>query len=366
MATKIQFKYGQFSHDAGLGLSVETPGLVVFNGKLQEIYVDGQTFGMSDASVQELLNRVTTLEQFREAMRVTEHAQAEITIDTDNHSSKLLIAHIGQGQGNEGENDGKIYSTQNFAVKIDGEYNDGEEDASKINPLATKWTVTEAVDKLREEILGTIDPEELEKTLDTIKEIQDVLLNGAYTIEHVTTDPDTGEQKIDILHTEKIITKDPDTGDVTSIEYTNGEEEPDKVVYATEDPETGEVTYTPDYQNLKQTAPIENLVASVEVKENKENQFVEATREDANVTIGVKYGTFKTGHGNVMDETSTAFVDGIATVADVQKYIEERMTWVSYEVSANSVASSINGTPGDTVTIGNSSNMPESLIIKGE
>lgn len=366
MATKIQFKYGQFEHNVGLGLSVSTPGLVVFNGKLQEIYVDGQTFGMSDASVQELLNRVTTLEQFREAMRVTEHAQAEITIDTDNHSSKLLIAHIGQGQGNEGENDGKIYSTQNFAVKIDGEYNDGEEDASKINPLATKWTVTEAVDKLREEILGTIDPEELEKTLDTIKEIQDVLLNGAYTIEHVTTDPDTGEQKIDILHTEKIITKDPDTGDVTSIEYTNGEEEPDKVVYATEDPETGEVTYTPDYQNLKQTAPIENLVASVEVKENKENQFVEATREDANVTIGVKYGTFKTGHGNVMDETSTAFVDGIATVADVQKYIEERMTWVSYEVSADSVARSINGTPGDTVTIGNSSNMPESLIIKGE
>lgn len=368
MATKIQFKYGQFEHNVGLGLSVSTPGLVVFNGKLQEIYVDGQTFGMSDASVQKLLNRVTTLEQFREAMRVTEHPQAEITIDTDNHSSKLLIAHIGQGRGNEGENDGKIYSTKNFAVKIDGEYNDGEEDASKINPLATKWTVTEAVDKLRKEILGTIDPEELDKTLDTIKEIQDVLLNGAYTIEHVTErDPETGEPKeIDIVQAKEVVTKDPDTGEITSIEYTNGEDGEGKVVYATKDPETREITYTQDYQNLKETAPIENLVAKVEVKENKDNQFVEATREDANVTIGVKYGTFKTGHGNVMDETSTAFVDGIATVADVQKYIEERMTWVSYEVSADSVTSSINNTPGDTVTIGNSSNMPESLIIKGE
>lgn len=359
MATKIQFKYGQFSHDAGLGLSVATPGLVVFNGKLQEIYVDGQTFGMSDASVQELLNRVDTLEQFREAMRVTEYAQAEITVDTENETSELLIANIGQGKGNEGENDGKIYKGENFVIKIDGAYSDN----GVINPLATVRTVQ----KVKEEILGTIDPEELEKTLDTIKEIQDVLLNGAYTIEHVTgTDPETGEPIVEVIHTEKIVTKDPDTGDITSIEYTNGEEEPDKVVYATENPETGEVTYTQDYQNLKQTAPIENLVASVEVKENKDNQFVEATREDANVTIGVKYGTFKTGHGNVMDETSTAFVDGLATVADVQKYIEERMTWVSYEVSSESVASSINNTPGDNVTIGNSSSIPDSLIIKGE
>lgn len=124
--------------------------------------------------------------------------------------------------------------------------------------------------------------------------------------------------------------------------------------------------YEEGYSDLEQVAPINSLVANVGVEENKDNKFVIANRDEANVTIGVKYGTFKTDHGNVMDETSTAFVDGIATVADVQKYIEERMTWVSYEVSADSVASSINGTPGDTVTIENSSNMPESLIIKGE
>lgn len=365
MPTKIQFKYGQFTHDIGRQMSIDTPGLVVFNGSLQEIYVDGQTFGFSDAGLQELLRRVSTLEEFREAMRVTEYAQAEITVDTENETSELLIANIGQGKGNAGENDGKIYKGENFVVKIDGAYSDN----GVINPLATVRTVQ----KVKEEILGTIDPEELEKTLDTIKEIQDVLLNGAYTIEHVTDrDPETGDPtKVEIIHTEKIITKDPETGDITSIEYTNGEEEPDKVVYATEDltkPEDDpeRIQYAEDYQNLKQTAPIENLVASVEVNPNKDNGFVEATREDANVTIGVKYGTFKTGHGNVMDETSTAFVDGIATVADVQKYIEERMTWVSYEVSADSVANSINDTPGDTVTIGNSSNMPESLIIKGE
>lgn len=369
MATKIQFKYGQFTHDIGNQMSIDTPGLVVFNGALQEIYVDGQTFGMSDASVQELLNRVTTLEQFREAMRVGVRPQAEIAVHVEQGQpsySELLIANIGQGQGEEGKNDGKIYTTDNFSVKIDGEYNDGKEDASKINPLATKWTVTEAVDKLREEILGTIDPDELEKTLDTIKEIQDLLLNGSYTIEHTYEDPDTHETVTKTIPTERVVTTDPDTGEIVSIEYTNGGEGDEKVVYATEDPTTGEITYETGYDNIKQVAPIDSLVADIAIEENKENQFVEATREDANVTIGVKYGTFKTGHGNVMDETSTAFVDGIATVADVQKYIEERMTWVSYEVSSESVASSINSTQGDTVTIGNSSNMPESLIIKGE
>jgi hypothetical protein len=361
MATKIQFKYGQFTHEIGCQMSIDTPGLVVFNGACQEIYVDGQTFGFSDAGLQELLRRVSTLEDFREAMRVTEYAQAEITVDIENETSELLIANIGQGKGDAGENDGKIYKGENFVVKIDGAYSDN----GVINPLATVRTVQ----KVKEEILGTIDPEELEKTLDTIKEIQDVLLNGAYTIEHVTErDPETGDPtKVETIHTEKVITKDPETGEITSIEYTNGEEEPDKVVYATEDltkPEDDpeRIQYTEDYQNLKQTAPIENLVAKVEVKENKDNQFVEATREDADVTIGVKYGTFKTGHGNVMDETSTAFVDGIATVADVQKYIEERLTWVSYEVSSQSVAENINK-QGDNVTIGNNSNVPDSLII---
>ena len=357
MATKIQFKYGQFEQAKGRQMSIETPGLVVFNGRFQEIYVDGQTFGFSEAGLQELLRRVDTLEEFREAMRVAEYAQAEITVDTENETSELLIANIGQGKGNAGENDGKIYKgDNNFVVKIDGVYSDN----GVINPLATVRTVQ----KVKEEILGTIDPEELEKTLDTIKEIQDVLLNGAYTIEHVTgRDPETGEPTdIDILQAKEVVTKDPDTGEITSIEYTNGEDGEGKVVYATKDPETGEITYTQDYQNLKQTAPIENLVANIAVEENKANNFVTTTREDADVTIGVKYGTFKTGHGNVMDETSTAFVDGVATVADVQKYIEERLTWVSYEVSSQSVADNVNN-QGDNVTIGNNSNVPDSLII---
>lgn len=359
MATKIQFKYGQFTHDIGRQMSIDTPGLVVFNGSLQEIYVDGQTFGFSDAGLQELLRRVSTLEEFREAMRVEAYAQAQIVVDSEHNSSQLLIANIGQGQGNEGENDGKIYTSGNFSVKLDGVYSD----SGVLNPIATKTTVDTAVDNLRAEILGTIDPEELEKTLDTIKEIQDLLLNGSYTIKHDTgeIDPETGEPIKETLPTTRVVTTDPDTGEIVSIQYTDGDEE-NPTVYATEDPTTGEISYESGYSDLEQVAPIDSLVANVAVEENKDNKFVIANRDEANVTIGVKYGTFKTGHGNVMDETSTAFVDGVATVADVQKYIEERLTWVSYEVSSQSVADNVNN-QGDNVTIGNNSNVPDSLII---
>lgn len=357
MATKLQFKYGQFLQEQGRQMSIDNPGLVVFNGKYQEIYVDGKTFGMSDESVQELLNRVSTLEAFREAMRVEAYAQAQIVVDSEHNSSELLIANIGQGRGEEGENDGKIFTSGNFSVKLDGVYSE----SGVLNPIATKSTVDTAVDNLRAEILGTINPEELEKTLDTIKEIQDLLLNGSYTIEHTYEDPETHETITKTIPTERVVTTDPDTGEIVSIQYTDGDEE-HPTVYATEDPTTGGITYEEGYDNVKQVAPIDNLVADVSVNENKPNNFVTTTREDANVTIGVNYGTFKTGHGNVMDETSTAYVNGIATVEDVQKYIEERLTWVSYEVDAQEVANNINN-QGENVTIGSNSEVPESLII---
>ena len=365
MATKIQFKYGQWSHEAGCQMSIDNPGLVVFNGALQEIYVDGKTFGFSEAGLEELLERVETLEEFREAMRVEEYAQATVTTDSEAGTSDLLIAKIGQGTGAEGENDGKIYTSGNsLAIKLDGLYNDNEE-AGDINLVATQSTVKTACDNLRAEILGTIDPEELEKTLDTIKEIQDVLLNGSYTIDHQTgVDPETGEPIYSTIHTEKVEVIDPETQQVTGYEYTNGADGDDKQVYATEDL-SGNITYEEGYANIKAVASIDSLVASVEVSENINKGHVTATREDANVLIGVNYGTFKTGHGNVMDETSTAFVDGIATVADVQRYIEERLTWVSYETDANALATDLThqAESGDPVNISNNADINQSMII---
>ena len=363
MATKFQCKYGQYTQQQGLAFSIATPGLVVFSGKTGEIYLDGKTFSPSQIGYEELLVKVQQILSLYNNMTVPVADQASIT--TDNGTSNLLIANIGQGQETviDGEtfNDGKIYTTSNFAVKIAGEYNDGTQ--GDRNFLATEETVKTAVDNLRTEILGTIDPEELEKTLDTIKEIQEALLNGSYTIDHITqADP----KEVETIHTEKVPVYNASTGDLEGYEYTNGEEGDNKEVYATEDL-NGDVTYTEGYENLKQVAPIDSLVANIAIDENKPENFVATTRDDANVTIGVKYGTFKTGHGNVMDPTSTAYVNGIATVEDVQNYIEERMSWLSYETDAEDVANDINNNvqDGGTLNVPNDTQLNNPLLIGG-
>lgn len=360
MSTKFQCKYGQYTQAEGLAFSLATPGLLVFSGKTKEIYLDGKVFSASQDVYNELIDQ---LREFRDEMVVNVANQASIT--AENGTSNLLIANIGQGQDVEkdGElvNDGKIYTTGNFAVKIAGEYNDGTE--GDRNFLATEETVKTAVDNLRTEILGTIDPEELEKTLDTIKEIQEALLNGSYTVDHViTADP----REVETLHTEKVPVYNASTGDLEGYEYTNGEEGDNKEVYATEDL-NGNVEYEEGYENLKQVAPIDSLVADIAVNENKAENFVTSTREDANVTIGVKYGTFKTGHGNVMDPTSNAYENGIATVEDVQKYIEERLAWLSYETDAEAVAGDINNNvqDGGTVNVPNDTQLNNPLLIGG-
>ena len=365
MATKFQAKYGQYTNTEGLALSVATPGLVVFSGKTKEIYLDGKTFSPSQIGYEELLAKVQQILSLYDNMTVPVADQASITTDSENGTSNLLIANIGQGQDTviDGEtfNDGKIYTTSNFAVKIAGEYNDGTE--GDRNFLATEDTVKTAVDNLRAEILGTIDPEELEKTLDTIKEIQEALINGSYTIDHViSADP----KEVETLQAEKVPVVDETTGETTGYEYTNGEEGDNKVVYATED-RNGDITYSDAYENLRQVAPIDSLVANVEVNENKPENFVTSTREDANVTIGVKYGTFKTGHGNVMDPTSNAYEKGIATVEDVQNYIEERLSWMSYETDAADVANDINTNvpDGGTVNVSDDTQLNNPLVIGG-
>lgn len=327
MATKIQFKYGQYTREQGLSMTTDMPGLVVFSGLSEEIYVDNKAFGFRD-------------------MFVNAYEQAKIETLSEGNMSQLLIANIGQGKDENG-NDGKIYSTGNFVVNIDGSYQ------SDSNKLATQTTVKTAVDKLRAEILGTVNPDELEKTLDTIKEIQDVLTNGSYTIKDANGNA---------IPTKRVVVKN-ESGEIVSIKYTNGVVGDGEVIYATEDVASHDIEYVDGYSDLTKVASIDDFVANVLVDANKDNDFVSQSRDKANVTIGVKYGTFKTGHGNVMDATSTAFVNGIATVEDVQKYIEERLSWITYETSPSTVAELINNSSESNVVINNSSNLSGSLVI---
>lgn len=105
--------------------------------------------------------------------------------------------------------------------------------------------------------------------------------------------------------------------------------------------------YERDIDNIEK----KNLVASIALDPNKDNNFVsyatESTTDDNGlttqaVTIGVTYGTFKTGHSDVMDESSTTYTNGISTVEDVQRYIEERLTWSEYSADTDELVANIN------------------------
>ena len=331
MAVKIQFTSGQFTHDEGVHLTLDTPGLVVFNGQEQEIYVDGKTFGASAEPVQELINRILALENFRKGQYVAERPQAQVTVNATTGTSQLLIANIGQSDGGSTDgstpNDGKIFSTGNFSVKLDGVYS---ETPGNENYIATQATVKNAVEGLKAEILGTVNPEELDKTLDTIKEIQDVLINGSYTIDYTYEDPETHETVTETLRTARVET-------IGAILYTDGE----GTLYATENPITHQITYEPGYSDLTKSPSVENLVASVNVNEIKDHtttslNFVTASRHNADVTLNVNFGTFKTGDA-VMDPTSDDYIDGLATVEEVQEYIEKRFSWMAYETEEEEI-----------------------------
>ena len=373
MATKFQVKYGQYTNTEGLGLSVATPGLVVFSGRTKEIYLDGKVFSPSQVGYEELLEKVTTILGLYENMTVPVADQASITTDNQTNTSNLLIANIGQGQNTvvDGDtyNDGKIYTTDNFTVKIAGVYRD----TNNRNYLATEDTVKAAVENLRSELLGTLDPEELNKTLDTIKEIQDSLLYGTYTV--TQTDKNTGDSevlpasRVELVENTTIGGTEYPAGTVI---YTDGVQPfENSTVYAYESEESGETVVNYVDTDEYSYSGIENEQNLVEIEENPDNDFVTVEKGGdsliSSYKIGVKYGTFKTGHGDVMDPESQAFVNGIATVDDVQKYIEERLTWISYEADSADIANSINSnvTDGGTIDINNDAQLNNPLVISG-
>lgn len=401
-ATKLQFKYGQYTKQNAIEMS-KVAGVVVYSGVTRGIYVDGKEFVSgegADKDIQNLIDllgavkntetglyelsnlenvptdvandvtsvlnnliaRTIELESFREALRVDPYAQATIvptegSVPAENVTD-LTIFGIKQGNGAEGANDGKIYHDvdNDLVIKIAGSYN------KDTNRLATEHTVNAAVEALKADILGTLDPEQLDKTIDSIKEIQEVLKGGNFVEwTHDVVNPETGETetKVDLVRVEPV--KDEE-GNVTGYKTEDGTQ------VVTIDPETGDITYADGYDKLQETQNVQELlddinniekkelVAKIEVAENREENFVTTETETetdlngltvTNYTVGVNYGTFKTGHEEVHNEESKAYVNGIATVEDVQKYIEERFTWVTFE---SSVEEGVELTSGSTIT----------------
>lgn len=228
-------------------------------------------------------------------------------------------------------------------------------------------------------ILGASD---LEETLDTIKEIQDELLKEiSYTIKH------TVGSDVEIINVVKVVDESEDT-----VYYVNTENN-ETVATEVEDGSDG-IEYEEGYSDLEKEnaidallrlinenkSNIENienkkLVANILVSDNaNENKnFVETTSEENEAdeyglktqtyTIGVKYGTFKTGHGNVLDPESNAYTDGIATVENVQNYIEERMVWDEFVQDTQTIIDDANTNENADYDVPNSSEVDNPMII---
>lgn len=227
-----------------------------------------------------------------------------------------------------------------------------------------------------EQIAKILGSEGLEKTLDTIKEIQDELLkNINYTVAH-----DLGNSEVEYV---SVIREEYEGSEDVAAVYRDEELN----VVATEDKD-GNIVYEEGYGELERENVIDALMEKINENKNqidilKNKGFVanissdesglvtteveETTDEDGvdskNYTIGVKVGNFKTGRGDVLNPESTAYTDGIATVKDVQDYIEERMVWDEFVSSADDIADDINNTSDSDYDIQNDAELDDNMIF---
>lgn len=372
-STKYKMRYGQYTSEVARQLSIDFLGTVVYSGKTREIWIDGKCIaanfqgGVDDLRemVGELnnlktvskLNLVSAINELVNKFESLDSSDIDVAdIESENGKSTLTIHGLKQTEGKV-END----DTKDTVINIEGEY-------GVDNPLVTKVYVDNEINR----VLGS---EELEKTLDTIKEIQDELLKDVkYTVIETTG------SEVTVIDVTRVV--DEETGIVT---YVDGE---DKLV-ATE-VENG-VEYEEGYSNLTRESAIDslmdsvvenkenienvenkNLVSEVSVEENKEKEFVKAESEQSidefgmktkEYTIGVQYGTFKTGRGSVLDPESNGYTDGIATVKDVQDYIEERIVWDEFVTSATDVANAISEDSDPEYDVPNDAELDEPIVI---
>lgn len=372
-STKYKMRYGQYTSEVARQLSIDYLGTVVYSGKTCEIWVDGKCIaanfqgGVDDlrAMIGELSNLQTVsksniVSAINELVSKFENLDASdidvAEISTNNGKSTLTIHGVKQNDGRI-ENDG----TKDTVINIEGEY-------SAENPLVTKVYVDNEINK----VLGG---EELEKTLDTIKEIQDELLkDGRYTIIGTVGD------EVNVIDVTRVV--DEETGTITYVDKNND-------VVATETVDG--IDYKEGYSELNRTNVIETLMSSitensenienlegkglvegVEVDENKVKGFVVTDKTETTdsfgatakeYTIGVQYGTFKTGRGNILDPDSNGYIDGIATVKDVQDYVEERFCWDEFVTNVEVLVDDITADSDSEYDVKNDAELDEPIVI---
>lgn len=318
MSTKLQFKYGQYTPEQALALA--TGGVIVFSGITKQIYLDGQAYGGNAAIIDAKIGELTDL-------KTTEKSN--------------LVAAI-----NEVYDD--VYERA-LGMRYNGATSDGtlslNTETGDIRP-GDMYTVTAEFS-----VSGTtVEPGDM------------IIYNGAKTTSPVTA---TSSNSVILeRETDNMVTAANNLtanmfvfGDTAKgVKTTHTVEGNPLAISLDAEAESGTTTITSDSTNnqiptsLNVYDAIRNLSVNV-VNGDYQSQAAPGTWQKVTETVtgGLRVvttenviGQFKTGQADVHDPQSPNYTNGLATVEDVQKYIEERMTWKEYEtITANQLESSL-------------------------
>lgn len=318
MSTKLQFKYGQYTPEQALALA--TGGVIVFSGITKQIYLDGQAYGGNAAIIDAKIGELTDL-------KTTEKSN--------------LVAAI-----NEVYDD--IYDRA-LGMRYNGPTSDGtlslNTETGDIRP-GDMYTATAEFT-----VSGTtVEPGDM------------IIYNGATTTSVVTATSDNSvileRETDDMVTAANNLTANMFVfGDTAKGVKTTHTVEGNPLAISL-DAEAESSTTTINSESTNNQIPtslnvydaIRTLSVNV-VNGDYQDQTTPGTwsKVTENVSGGVRVttvenviGAFKTGQVDVHDPQSPNYTNGLATVEDVQKYIEERMTWKEYEtITANQLESSL-------------------------
>lgn len=333
MGTKLQFKYGQYTAEQALALA--TGGVIVFSGITKQVYLDGQAYGGNAAIIDAKIGELSNLK----------------TNEKEN-----LVAAI-----NEVYDD--VYERA-LGMRYNGATADGtltiNTETGDIRP-GDMYTVTAEFS-----VSGTVvEPGDM------------IIYNGAKTTSPVVA---TSENSVILeRETDDMVTA---ADNLTANVFVFGDTA--KGVKTTQTVEGNPLTISLDAESTSGTTTISSssnnhqLPTSLNVYDairtlsvnvvngDYQSQSIPGTWQKVTETVsgGVRVvkaenviGTFKTGQVDVHNPQSPNYVNGIATVEDVQNYIEERFTWKEYEtITSAQLENSLS-----TLEAGGTYNMPSNV-----
>lgn len=305
--TKLKFIYGQYSAERAMELAVN--GTIVFSGLTHKIYVDRQSYALN--MVDDILPITGHLTDIPSGLS-QENLVASITSLNDKVNDL-----IGGMRFNGGTADGNLsLNTETNDIRpgdmytATGEFTVGTMTVESGDLVVYKGPkVTEVVQATPENVVVVErETDNMVTAAESLTADLIVLGDGGKTVK-------TSGLSIDLENT-------PGTTTISNLSTNDS---------------------VPTSQNVYDA--IHSLNVNVVVEKPNTFTTVDTTvsedGETTTFTIGNTIGEFKTGAADVHDPHSPNYTQGLATVEDVQRYIEERLTWYTYEVNSEEVRNGI-------------------------